>query len=55
MHAGAASGAKGPADPPPSRLLAPGDAKARRRKAPLCEPPHRQRPMSMAGSHASAI
>src|SRR5262245_9770107 len=55
MHAGAASGAKGPADPPPSRLLAPGDAKARRRKAPLCEPPHRQRPMSMAGLHASAI
>src|SRR6516165_5374147 len=26
-----------------------------RRKAPLCEPPHRQTPMSMAGSHASAI
>src|SRR5262245_2011587 len=55
MHAGAASGAKGPADPPPSRLLAPGDAKARRRKAPLCEPPHRQTPRSMAGSHTSAI
>src|SRR5215472_7289197 len=55
MHAGAASGTKGPADPPPSRLLAPGDAKARRRKAPLCEPLHRQRPISMAGSHASAI
>src|SRR5262245_15414416 len=27
--------------------------KLQRRKAPLCEPPHRQRPRSMAGSHAS--
>src|SRR5262249_9802129 len=29
--------------------------KRRRRKAPLCEPPHRQKPLAMAGSQASAI
>src|SRR5258708_16309624 len=27
----------------------------RRRKTPLCEPLHRRKPMSVAGSHASAI
>src|SRR5258707_5619905 len=29
--------------------------KRRRRKAPLCEPSHRQKPLAMAGSQASAI
>src|SRR5262249_16995170 len=42
----------GPCRPPAQPVLAPGDAKARRQKAPLCEPLHRQRPRSMAGSHA---
>jgi len=29
--------------------------KRRRRKAPLCEPSHRQKALAMAGSQASAI
>src|SRR6266508_5571634 len=46
MHAGSAS------DEGPGRSRA---QPIRRRKAPLCEPPHRQRPLSMAGSQASAM